>query len=42
MRIRWLLTGNRPGKTASSLVIDMKSARDMDRLRIGRRLFHTT
>ena len=42
MGIRWLLSGNRSGKTASSLVIYMKSASDMDKLRMGRRLFHTT
>ena len=42
MGIRWLLKENRPGKVASSLVIYMKSARKVEKLRMGRRFFRTT
>ena len=40
--IRWLLKENRPGKVASSLVIYMKSARKVEKLRMGSRFFRTT
>ena len=35
-------TRTRPGKVASSLVIYMKSAMEIEKLRIGRELFHPT
>ena len=37
MGIRWLLKENPPGKVVSSLVIYMKSAREVEKLRMGRR-----
>jgi len=40
--IRWLTKENRPGKTASSLVIYARAAEEIGRLRMGRKLFRTT
>ena len=42
MGIRWLTREHWPGKVASSLVIYMRSAMEIGRLRMGRKLFHTT
>jgi len=37
MAIRWLLKENRPGKVA--VIIYMKSAGNLDKLRVGRKFF---
>lgn len=41
MGTRWLMQEHLPGKVASSVVIDMKSAVEMGRLRMGRRAYNT-
>ena len=42
MGIWWLMKDHEPGKVAPSLVIYMKSAVDMRKIRMGRKLHHTT
>ena len=42
MGIRWLTREHWPGKVASSLVTYMKSAMEIGKLRMGRKLFHAT